>query len=199
MNTQPQTQNKNSYEGYSEKLTSHPDGLSMQKTEAELELERELLLNEYRNDKEAILLAIKQALKERNYKEAQEFVFKYRAAAKMDENFAVLARMTAQGLESEKKIEKVVTVLDATPDEDYETRIALCERILKIVPDHEVYQKELERCKQALNGNNTQMNAQTDAHLPAKKNKYFTTFLTTFLVIFLLIASMLIIYWTMLM
>lgn len=161
MNTQPQTQKNTSVDGYSEKQVSQT-GQMMQKTEAELELERELLLNEYRNDKDAILLAIKQALKERNYKEAQEFIFKYRAAAKLDENFAVLARMTAQGLESEKKIEKVVTVLEATPDEDYETRIALCERILKIVPDHEGYQKELDRCKNALNPQTTQIEKADD-------------------------------------
>ena len=112
-------------------------------------LERDMILEEYRNDKDAILMAIKQAIKARNYKEAQEFIYKYRAAAKIDENFATLSRMTAQGLERDKKIEKIVTVLDATPDDDYDTRIVLYERILKVIPDDEFYRAKLDEARAA--------------------------------------------------
>ena len=112
-------------------------------------LELEMLMSEYQTDRDAILLTIQNALKTQDYEEAQAFVYKYRVAAKHDENFELLARMTAQGLESAKKIEKVVTVLEATAEEDYETRMALCERILKIQPDNVKYKAELERCRSA--------------------------------------------------
>jgi len=78
MDMQPQTSNNTNYDqGYHDydsnpHSQTPPDG----KTEAELALERELIVNEYRSDRDAILLAIKQAVKDRNYKEAQEFIYK---------------------------------------------------------------------------------------------------------------------------
>ena len=107
-------------------------------------LERDLSLEEYEIDKDFIIQAIKDYLKERRYDDAQELVYKYRAAAKIDENFAMLARLTAQGLEKQSKIAKVETILDATPDDDYQMRVSLYRRILKIDPGNEHYQKELD-------------------------------------------------------
>lgn len=119
---------------------------------AEMALEREFardaVLEEYETDRDAILLFIKDAIRERRYQDAQEFVFKYRAAAKTDENFKILARLTAQGLDTEQRIAKVETVLDATPDSDYDTRMALYEQILRIDPGHEKYKAALEQCRQ---------------------------------------------------
>ena len=176
MDMQPKpTENTNYDQGYHDNDSYHySQSPSGNKTEAELALERELIINEYRSDRDAILLAIKQAVKDRNYKEAQEFIYKYRAATKFDDNFAVLARMTSQGIENEKKIEKIVTVLEATPDDDYETRIAICERILKIVPDHDVYLKELKKCKEALQAQNGQIKKANTDNPPAKSSNTST-------------------------
>ena len=110
-------------------------------------LEREMSISEFEEDRDAILMMMKDALRSRNYDDAQEIVHKYRAAIKKDDEFATLARMTAQGIEGNKKIAGIQTVLDATPDDDYDTRIALYERILKIHPGHEEAQNKLLECK----------------------------------------------------
>ncbi len=114
-----------------------------------LELEREMSLSEFEEDRDVILMMIKEALKNRSYNEAQEIVHKYRAAVKKDEEFATLARLTAQGIEGAKKVASIQTVLDATPEDDYETRIALYERIMKIQPGNEEAQEKLNECKRA--------------------------------------------------
>ena len=115
--------------------------------DAVLELEREMSLSEFEEDRDVILMMLKEALRTRNYDEAQEIVHKYRAAVKKDDEFATLARMTAQGIEGAKKVAGIQTVLDATPEDDYETRIALYERILKIQPGNEEIQTKLNECK----------------------------------------------------
>lgn len=114
---------------------------------AVLELEREMSLSEFEDDRDVILMMIKEALRTRNYTEAQEIVHKYRAAIKKDDEFATLARLTSQGIEGAKKVASIQTVLDATPEDDYETRIALYERILKIQPGNEEIQTKLNECK----------------------------------------------------
>ena len=129
------------YQGYGEE--------SQHNSTAVRALEKEFSLDEYNLDRDAILLAIQDALKERNYDEAQALVFKYRAAAKTDEKFAVLAKLVKQGMENAQKIGKIETVLDATPDTDYDVRMALCQKILKIEPNNEKYLEEMNRCRVA--------------------------------------------------
>ncbi|MBR4986881.1 MAG: hypothetical protein IKY83_14200 [Proteobacteria bacterium] len=101
-------------------------------------LERDLTLEEYRDDRDAILAAIKVAIRERRYSDAQEFVYKYRVAAKSDESFSVLAEMTAKGLEEDKELEKLKVSLDATPDSDYEVRLSISERMYRLRKDPKV-------------------------------------------------------------
>lgn len=112
-------------------------------------VERDLILEEYREDRETIHEMIKGALKKHDYKEAQVFIHKYRAAIKIDENFSILAKLTAQGLEKEKKIEKVKTILDVTDENDYTRRQVLYEKLLKIDPSNEEYIEGLQKCKEA--------------------------------------------------
>ena len=113
-------------------------------------LERNLLMQEYESDRDVILKEIKTALRERRYRDAQEFVYRYRIAAKTDETFAALARMTAEGLENARNIETLETMLDATPEDEYRRRLQLCREILEISPDHPKYVAELRRCEEKL-------------------------------------------------
>ena len=153
METQRQRQIDDDYAAQRQLQTKQDDAVR--------ELERTMTLSEFEEDRDVILMMIKDALKTRSYGEAQEIVHKYRAAAKTDEEFATLARMTAQGLEGDKKVASIKTVLDATPEDDYDTRIALYERILKIQPGHEEYTEKLNECKR-LRGD-----AVPDAQAPA--------------------------------
>ena len=148
-----QQQNNQEYSGYNSYGAYDANGAGQaQPHESKMQrtLERDMLLEEYEIDKDYILQAIKDALKERHYDEAQELVYKYRIAAKTDEKFAVLARLTAQGLETQSKVEKIDVIMDATPESDYQTRIALCNRALKIDAGNEKYKEELERCQRAI-------------------------------------------------
>lgn len=121
------------YAGYG----AEPD-ISQSKAKVTKSLERDLTLAEYRDDRDVILTAIKDALRERRYSDAQEFVFKYRAAAASDEIFEQLAKMTAKGLEEDKTLEKLKVSLEATPEDDYQVRLSLCERIYRIRKDPKV-------------------------------------------------------------
>lgn len=136
-------------DAYSPNDDAYHDAASMIQKDAERALEREISRQEYETDRDAILLAIKDALKEHRYQEAQEFIYKYRVAAKTDESFTMLANMTKQGLENAKKIEKIELALDATPDDDYDVRMALCQKILKIQPNREPTITEMNRCRAA--------------------------------------------------
>jgi hypothetical protein len=168
MHAQKQNSNWNPDIGYQSYGQETPNMGHPASERAALELEREMLIQEYRCDRDAILTAIKDALKNRRYSEAQEFVYKYRAAAKTDEDFCVLARMTAQGLEKYQAISKLVTALEATPDDDYRMRLGLCDRILKIQPDNAEYQKEYKRCQKALGLNEQQSSALVATDKPLK-------------------------------
>lgn len=153
MNDHRKKSNLNSYadyQGYDQNMSSNSAQSKTEITRATRELEREILIQEYKNDRDVIIQTIKDALKNRRYTEAQEFVYKYRAAAKSDEEFSVLAKMTAQGLEKFQEISNLVTALDATPEDDYPVRLELCQRILQKQPDNIEYQKELERYRIAL-------------------------------------------------
>ena len=150
MDQKQQQSNQDNYNSNYDVLDDSAKQEQPKESEVVRAIERDMSLQEYENEKDYILQAIKDYLKERKYRDAQELVYKYRAAAKTDENFAVLARLTAQGLESHSKFEKIDTVLDATPEDDYQTRMSLCKRALKVEPDNEKYKQELERCQKAL-------------------------------------------------
>ncbi|GEM_PF-6040845 len=173
MDQKQQQSNQDNYNSNYDILDGSADRNQPKESEVVRAIERDISLQEYENDKEYILQAIKDYLKERKYDDAQELVYKYRAAAKTDENFAVLARLTAQGLEAHSKFEKIDTVLDATPDDDYQTRISLCKRALKVEPGNEKYKQELERCQRALGIQPTQ-NKATSTQSSADSNQLFT-------------------------
>ncbi len=104
--------------------------------EAARELDREMVLMEYESDRDVILKTIKDALKRHDYDDAQAFVYKYRAAAKQDGEFSILAKLLAQKLETKQKIDKIKTLIEATDENDTKALIALNERILRIDPDN---------------------------------------------------------------
>lgn len=113
-------------------------------------LEREMNLQEFKDDRDVIIQTLKTAIKKGEYEEARDIVYQYRAAIKTDEQFAILAQMVNENLENKKEIEKFETRLDATPDDEYQKRLGLCIEILKIQPNNEKYLKEKERCELAL-------------------------------------------------
>lgn len=127
------------YKGYSG-YGSEPEG-GQDTSLVRKSLERDLILEEYREDREAILSALKTAIRERQYQEAQEFVYKYRAAAREDESFAVLAQMTADGLKTDKALEKLQVSLDATPEYDYRVRLSICERMYRMRMDEKILEQ----------------------------------------------------------
>ncbi len=127
------------YKGYSG-YGSEPEG-GQDTSLVRKSLERDLILEEYREDREAILSALKTAIRERDYKGAQEFVYKYRAAAREDESFAVLAQMTADGLKADKALEKLRVSLDATPEDDYRVRLSICERMYRMRMDEKILEQ----------------------------------------------------------
>lgn len=145
-----QQQNNQDHSDYNSYGASYANHAQPNESQMQRAIERDMTLEEYELDRDYILQAVKDALKERRYDEAQELVYKYRAAAKTDEQFAVLARMTAQGLEKNSKVDKIDVILDATPEDDYQTRIALCNRALKVDAGNEKYKAELERCQRAI-------------------------------------------------
>ena len=174
----------NGYQSYTNDYDNPPP--STQDSALEKVIERDMSIEEYKEDRDVILMTIKNAIKEKRFDEAQAFVHKYRAAAKIDENFAVLAKMTAQGMENNKKIEKLVTILDATPDDDYPARIAVCKRILDVQPDNVQYRQELKRCEDAING--THAEEKTTAPVRQGSPSYVTAGILTTLNVCLMFA-----------
>ncbi len=174
----------NGYQSYTNDYDNPPP--STQDSALEKVIERDMSIEEYKEDRDVILMTIKNAIKEKRFDEAQAFVHKYRAAAKIDENFAVLAKMTAQGMENNKKIEKLVTILDATPDDDYPARIAVCKRILDVQPDNVQYRQELKRCEDAING--THAEEKTTAPVRQGSPSYVTAGILTTLNVLIIIA-----------
>lgn len=125
------------YESYRSDGATRTNANDTKKHEAELALERDIVMTEYKTDRDVILKAIKESIKKRDYDDAQAFIHKYRFAAKIDDDFSILAKLLAQKLETQQKIEKIQTVIDATDDNDTTALIALNERILRIDPDHQ--------------------------------------------------------------
>lgn len=125
------------YESYRSDGATRTKANDTKRHEAELALERDIVMTEYKTDRDVILKAIKESIKRRDYDDAQAFIHKYRFAAKTDDDFSILAKLLAQKLETQQKIEKIQTVIDATDDNDTTALIALNERILRIDPDHQ--------------------------------------------------------------
>lgn len=125
------------YESYRSDGATRTNANDTKRHEAELALERDIVMTEYKTDRDVILKAIKESIKRRDYDDAQAFIHKYRFAAKIDDDFSILAKLLAQKLETQQKIEKIQTVIDATDDNDTTALIALNERILRIDPDHQ--------------------------------------------------------------
>lgn len=125
------------YESYRRDGATRTNANDTKRHEAELALERDIVMTEYKTDRDVIMKAIKESIKRRDYDDAQAFIHKYRFAAKTDDDFSILAKLLAQKLETQQKIEKIQTVIDATDDNDTTALIALNERILRIDPDHQ--------------------------------------------------------------
>lgn len=138
MNSQNENRNPNkNYAKYQSYNSYNGTGQNAnEQSENQLKIERELILMEYETDRDAILKAVKESIKKRDYDDAQAFVYKYRLAAKTDEEFAILAKLLAQKLEAHQKIEKIETLIDATEEGDTKTLISLNKRILRIDPDY---------------------------------------------------------------
>ena len=138
------------YESYRSDGATRTKANDTKRHEAELAIERDIVMTEYKTDRDVILKAIKESIKRRDYDDAQAFIHKYRFAAKTDDDFSILAKLLAQKLETQQKIEKIQTVIDATDDNDTTALIALNERILRIDPDHQ----EAKAALRALRGDN---------------------------------------------
>ena len=133
-----------SYEAYSSYSGAQaPD-------ESILKLERDMAIQEFKDDRDYIIETLKQNIKNHEFEEAQQLIQEYRAAIKIDETFSMLATMVKDGIEKDKKIEKFKTVLELTPEDEYVKRIGICQDILTIVPDDERYQAEIARCQAEL-------------------------------------------------
>ncbi len=120
------------------------------KDESVLKLERDIAIQEFKDDRDFIIETLKQNIKNHEFTEAQQLIQQYRAALKVDETFAMLAKMVKDGIEKDKKIEKFETMLDVTPADEYTKRIEICKNILRIDSEHQVSKKEIERCEAAL-------------------------------------------------
>lgn len=118
------------YQGYGSMEETQP-------AEQSKAVERDMSLLEYDLDKDYIIEELKRNLKEEDYASAQELVHKFRAAAKGDKQFELLARRTAEGIKKEQDVEGIKTAFDMTPENDYEVRLSLSERMYKIIPSKE--------------------------------------------------------------
>lgn len=155
------------YSGYSSYNSNEPHNSGVVRS-----LEREMCLQEFKDDRDVIIQTLKTAIKNGEFDEAQEIVFQYRAAIKTDEQFAVLAQMVSENLESYKEIQKIETRLDATPDDEFQKRLDLCNQILKIKPQNAKYLEEKKRCEEAL-GIRPKQTLVEQKDNPPKKEKFF--------------------------
>ena len=156
------------YESYRSDGATRTKANDTKRHEAELALERDIVMTEYKTDRDVILKAIKESIKRRDYDDAQAFIHKYRFAAKTDDDFSILAKLLAQKLETQQKIEKIQTVIDATDDNDTTALIALNERILRIDPDHQ----EAKAALRALRGDNEIDSNRSQLHISARSHHY---------------------------
>ena len=113
----------------------------------ELAFKRSALVADFTTDRDYILASIQEALKSRQYADAYEFVERYDEVGAGDREFVLLANLSKKFIRIE-----LVSQLDATPPDAYRERIALCDRIIEIMPQQEAenYRTERKRCQEVL-------------------------------------------------
>ena len=137
METQKQGNSEHYQGGYQHGYQGYSSGEAPKSEASAKAVERDMSLLEYDLDKDYILAELKRNLKEQDFDSAQELVHKFRAAAKGDEQFELLARKTADGINKQKDVERIMTSFEMTPENDYEVRLSLSERMYKIIPSKE--------------------------------------------------------------
>ena len=70
-------------------------------------IEKDLAIEDYRSDRDYILISFKNALSNRNYEEAQSFVDRYGDAASFDDEFRTLAKLTSEKIEEKRKYDEL--------------------------------------------------------------------------------------------
>ena len=160
------------YESYRSDGATRTKANDTKRHEAELALERDIVMTEYKTDRDVILKAIKESIKRRDYDDAQAFIHKYRFAAKTDDDFSILAKLLAQKLETQQKIEKIQTVIDATDDNDTTALIALNERILRIDPDHQRNRQQQEVEEKKTESLRRRRSPRSQLHISARSHHY---------------------------
>ena len=116
------------------------------KIEAERQLKLQALMEEFYNDKDGIILAIKKELNDKNPIGALDYVDKYRAVAENDEEFMFLADEARKLRKQHENLSLLKTKLEYTAKNDYKTRSELLRGILDIEPSDE-YKLELCKCE----------------------------------------------------
>ncbi|MCL2325504.1 MAG: hypothetical protein FWC40_03230 [Proteobacteria bacterium] len=104
------------------------------------------LADEFARDRDYIISSLQEALKSRQYVEANKIVRMYREVGSGNRAFMILADLA----ERFAGIEAYIIQLDATPLDAYRGRVELCDKILEIAPEDETYRAERERCMKAL-------------------------------------------------
>lgn len=107
------------------------------KVEEELKLAE--LKNEYENDKEYLISELQNNLKSKDYKSAKEIIDKYRAVAIDDNIFSVLAKKTDTGYAIYKHVYEWTALYHATPEEEHEEKLELCNNILSCDPQNQEF------------------------------------------------------------
>ena len=120
------------------------------------DMTRDLLKSEYESDKEYILKAISDAIKDQDYVTAKDFVKKYESVAQDDVRFMEFAKMANQISQSHDDILRLETRLSVIPNTHYRDRYEILKQLVEKDPYNENYQNELNRCK---------------THLPAEKHE----------------------------
>jgi len=106
---------------------------------------------EFALDREFIIIALQNALKNKQFQDAHDIVKTYREAGKADEVFGLLAARAEERMVGWRNAAPHIALLQATPDDDYSERAALCQIIIEAIPDDaQEYRDELKRCNAAL-------------------------------------------------
>ncbi|MCL2325130.1 MAG: hypothetical protein FWC40_01300 [Proteobacteria bacterium] len=101
----------------------------------------------FARDRDYIIIALQNALKNKQFQEAHNIVETYREAGKADKVFEILADKADECIATRRDAAPYIALLQATPDDDYTERAALCQKIIEIIPeDAKAYRDELERC-----------------------------------------------------
>ena len=107
------------------------------------ESDRVELAAEYDRDGGVILGIISDALKEKDYETALDYIEKYSPVARDDKQFKALADLAEEQIQIQDKVVILETKLNATPDLDIKKRMKLLKQILDITTDDEKYRERL--------------------------------------------------------